>query len=95
LRHFLAEQLRRENGLSLSTLQYWLRQDHSQVPAIVESGFVQVSPQVATLCMPAAAEPAGGTVQIRLPSRIELHVGVGADPAWVSALLQGVLTCST
>jgi lambda repressor-like predicted transcriptional regulator len=84
----------RENGLSLSTLQYWLRQDHGRVPAIVEGGFVQVSPPVAAVCMPAAAELAMGTVQIRLPSQIELHVGVGADPAWVGALLQGVLTCS-
>ena len=81
-----------ENGLSLSTLRYWLRD--RQAPQTVEGGFVQVSPAVAAVCMPAAAEPAMGTVQIRLPSQIELHVGVGADPAWVSALLRGVLTCS-
>jgi lambda repressor-like predicted transcriptional regulator len=84
----------RENGLSLSTLQYWLHQHSGRSPAIVENGFVQVPPPVAAVCMPAVAEPAMGTVQIRLPSQIELHVGVGADPAWVGALLQGVLTCS-
>lgn len=85
----------RENGLSLSTLQYWLRQAQGRAPTIVESGFVQVPAPVAAVCMPAAGgEPAMGTVQIRLPSQIELHVGVGADPAWVGALLQGVLTCS-
>lgn len=84
----------RENGLSISTLGYWLRQDRGRATTIVESGFVQVPQPVAAICMPASADPVMGTVQIRLPSQIELHVGVGADPAWVRALLQGVLTCS-
>jgi hypothetical protein len=85
-----------ENALPISTLQYWLSQERSGcgVPEPIEGTLVQLPPAVAAVCMPRTAEPAVGTVQIRLPSQIELSVGVGADPAWVGALLQGVLTCS-
>jgi transposase-like protein len=84
----------RENHLSLSTLTYWLRQERQRVPRPVDGQLVQLPRSVAGMCMAAPGEPTAGTVQIRLPSQIELRVGVGADPAWVGALLQGVLACS-
>jgi transposase-like protein len=85
-----------ENGLPISTLQYWLSQERAgrDAPEPIEGTFVQLPPAMAAAYAPIAGDPAAGTVQIRLPSQIELRVGVGADPAWVGALLQGVLTCS-
>jgi len=79
-----------ENRLPLSTLTYWLRQRRQRRP--VKGSFVQLP--VAAACLPGTGEPAAGTVQIRLPSQIEVRVGAGADPMWVGALLQGVLACS-
>jgi hypothetical protein len=32
-----------------------------------------------------------GPVQIRLPNQIELHVGVGADPAWLGNAAAGAV----
>jgi hypothetical protein len=81
-----------ENHLPLSTLTYWLRQRRRQAP--VERRLVQLPVSVAAAYLSGAGEPAVGTVQIRLPSQIELRVGAGADPVWVGALLQGVLGCS-
>jgi hypothetical protein len=83
-----------ENQLPLSTLTYWLRQQRQHKQQPLEASFVQLPAHIATACMSGAGEPAVGTVQIRLPSQIELSVGAGADPAWVGALLRGVLTCS-
>jgi hypothetical protein len=85
-----------ENELSISTLQYWLSQERRRctAPEPIEGTLVQLPSSVAAACVSGVDEPAAGTVQIRLPRQIELRVGVGADPAWVGALLQGVLTCS-
>jgi len=84
----------RENHLPLSTLTYWLHQERRRGSRPLERQLVQVPQVVASVCTPDAEAPAAGTVQIRLPNQIELMVGVGADPAWVGALLQRVLTCS-
>lgn len=85
----------RENDLPLSTLTFWLRQARRRLPQPIEGQLVQIPPRaVAAVYMPEAGVPAPGTVQIRVPSQIELAVGAGADPAWVGALLRGVLTCS-
>jgi hypothetical protein len=83
-----------ENDLPLSTLQYWLSQKHPPRQSR-DASFVQLPGPVAAACLPGAQELPMGAVQIRLPSQIELQVGAGADPAWVGALLRGVLTCST
>jgi transposase-like protein len=81
-----------ENGLSLATLQYWLRQERLQSQPL-EASFVQLAAPVASACLPGAGGLPMGAVQIRLPSQVELQVAAGADPAWVGALLRGVLTC--
>jgi hypothetical protein len=78
-----------ENDLPLSTLQYWLSQERQPLDA----SFVQLPAPVTAACLPGARELPVGAVQIRLPSQIELQVAAGADPAWVGALLRGVLAC--
>lgn len=83
----------RENGIPLSTLRYWLRGERLDGQPL-EASFVQLAAPVAAACLPGPRDLAMGTVQIRLPSQIELQVAAGADPAWVGALLRGVLTCS-
>lgn len=83
-----------ENNLALSTLQYWLSQEHPQRQPR-DASFVQLAVPVAAAGLPGAGELPMGAVQIRLPSQLELQVAAGADPAWVGALLRGVLACST
>lgn len=83
----------RDNNVPISTLRYWLSQEHSQMQS-VDGSFVQLAAPVAAACLSGTGNLASGTVQIRLPSQIELQIGAGADPAWVGALLRGVLTCS-
>jgi hypothetical protein len=82
------------NDLPLSTFQYWLSQERLQDQP-VEASFVQLPAPAVAACLPGARELPMGAVQIRLPSQIELQVTAGADPAWVGALLRGVLACST
>jgi hypothetical protein len=81
-----------ENDLALSTLQYWLSQEHPQSQPR-DASFVQLAAPVAAACLPGVGDLPLGTVQIRLPSQIELRVGAGADPAWIGALVRGVLAC--
>jgi hypothetical protein len=82
-----------ENDLPLSTLQFWLSQEQLKRPPL-DASFVQLPAPVAAACLRDTQELPMGGVQIRLPSQIELQVAAGADPAWVGALLRGVLTCS-
>jgi hypothetical protein len=78
-----------DNALSLSTLQYWLREQRQPI----EARFVQLPAPVAAACLTDTRELPKGAVQIRLPSQIEMQVAAGADPVWVGALLRGVLSC--
>ena len=82
----------RENGVALSTLQYWRRESgrHRREGALVE-----VPPDVAdTKSVEHAAPSSPGSVHIRLPNRLELDVLAGTDSAWFSQLLRELLTCS-
>lgn len=80
------------NGLSLSTLQYWLGQQRLQGEPR-EGSFVQLPAPVASACLSGVGDLRVGAVQIRLPSQIELQVAAGADPAWIGALVRGMLAC--
>jgi len=84
----------RENQLPLSTLTYWLRQARQRAPEALEGVLVEVPWSAASSSVTRAGEASRGAVDVRLPNRVELRVAVGTDPAWLSELLRGLLTCS-
>ena len=82
----------RENKVALSTLQYWRRQSGR---GRREGALVEVPASGASTESPGPVAPSlPGSVDIRLPNRVELSVVAGTDSAWVSELLRGLLTCS-
>jgi transposase-like protein len=84
-----------ENHVPLSTLTYWLSQVRQRAPEALEGELVEVPSRISGSAHAACStSPAGDSVDIRLPNRIELRVLAGTDPAWLGELLQGLLTCS-
>ena len=84
-----------ENDVALSTLTYWRRQARQSAPRSSGTALVEVSStkvSVASLGRSPLCSP--GSVEIRLPNRVELSVSVGTDSAWVRELLREMLTCS-
>ena len=85
----------REHEVALSTMTFWLRHARQSVRSRSAGVLVEVRGSVATLDSPrGAALLSAGSVEIRLPSRVELSVSAGTDSAWVSQLLRELLTCS-
>jgi len=86
------KQFCRENDVALSSLTYWRSRVRRSVPERLEGALVEVPP---TMVRPAplrgAAPSLPGTVEIRLPNRVELSVSA---ESWVRELLREVLTCS-
>ncbi len=84
----------REHDVALSSLTFWQRQARRSALRKREGVLVEVPATVVShtaLRRPAPLSP-GGSVEIRLPNRVELSVSVGTDSAWVGELLRGLLT---
>ncbi len=82
----------REHDVALSSLTFWLRQARRSPLGKREGVLVEVPATVVSptaLRRPAPFSP--GSVEIRLPNRVELSVSVGTDAAWVGELLRGLL----
>lgn len=89
------KQFCREHEVALSTMTFWLRQARQSARSRSAGVLVEVPGSVATLDLPrGAALLSPGSVDIRLPNRVELSVSAGTDSAWVSRLLRELLTCS-
>jgi transposase-like protein len=89
------KQFCREHEVALSTMTFWLRQARQSARSRSAGVLVEVPVSAAAPDSPrGAALLSPGSVDIRLPNRVELSVLVGTDSAWVSQLLQELLTCS-
>jgi transposase-like protein len=85
----------REHEVALSTMTFWLRRVRLKARSRSAGTLVEVPASAATPDSPrAVALLSPGSVDIRLPNRVELSVSAGTDAAWVSQLLQELLTCS-
>ena len=87
----------REHEVALSTMTYWRRQARQSARSRLAGVLVEVPASVASTDSPgrvAPRSPGSGSVDIRLPNRVELSVSAGTDSAWVSRLLRELLTCS-
>jgi transposase-like protein len=85
----------REHEVALSTMTFWLRQARQKARRRTAGVLVEVPASAAVLDSPrGAARLPQGSVDIRLPNRVELIVSAGTDSAWVSQLLRELLTCS-
>jgi transposase-like protein len=85
----------REHEVALSTMTFWLRQARLSARRRSAGVLVEVPASAAVLDSPrGAARLPLGSVDIRLPNRVELSVAAGTDSAWVSQLLRELLTCS-
>jgi transposase-like protein len=85
----------REHDVALSSLTFWRSQARRSVAGKRTGALVEVPATVVTST--ALGRPEAflrGSVEIRLPNRVELSVSVGTDCAWVGELLRGLLTCS-
>ena len=83
----------REHDVALSSLTFWQRQARRSSLGKLQGVLVEVPATVVSptaLRRPAPLSP--GSVEIRLPNRVELSVSVGTDSAWVGELLRGLLT---
>jgi len=86
------KQFCRENDVPLSSLTYWRSRARRSASGRSAGVLVEVPPTVVRPAAPRRAEPSSpGTVEIRLPNRVELSLS--AD-TWVRDLLREVLTCS-
>ena len=82
-----------DRGIPVSTLSYWVRKSRRkagdgavvEIPADAVSG-VSLDERIGV--------PEPVMVEIRLPNQMELRISAGADTAWVTELLRGLLTCS-
>jgi transposase-like protein len=89
------KQFCREHEVALSTMTFWLRQARQSTRSRSAGVLVEVPGSVATLDSPPDATLLStGSVDIRLPNRVELRVSAGTDSAWVNQLLRELLTCS-
>jgi len=89
------KQFCREQEVALSTMTFWLRQARQRARSRSAGVLVEVPGSVATLDSPRDVTPlSAGSVEIRLPNRVELSIAAGTDSAWVSQLLRELLTCS-
>jgi transposase-like protein len=85
----------RENDVALSTLTFWRSQARRSASGRLEGVLVEVpAPVVSPSSLPPAGSFSPGSVEIRLPNRVELSVSAGTDSAWLGELLRGLLTCS-
>jgi transposase-like protein len=88
-----AKRFCQDRGIPVSTLSYWARKAHRkasdgsvvEIPAGAVRG-VSLEQRI--------RDPGPGSVEIRLPNQMELIISAGADTAWVTELLRGLLTCS-
>jgi hypothetical protein len=84
-----------DNAVALSTLQYRLREARRGGRGRRDGALMEVHANAASPESPGrAASPLPGSVDMRLPNRVELSVLAGTDSACVGALLRGLLTCS-
>jgi transposase-like protein len=84
-----------EHDVALSSLTFWRSQARRRVAEKRSGALVEVPATVVTstaLVRPESFVP--GSVEVRLPNRIELSVSVGANSVWVGELLRELLTCS-
>jgi transposase-like protein len=89
------KQFCREHEVALSTMTFWLRQARQSARSRSAGVLVEVPGSAAALDSPrGVARVSLGSVDIRLPNRVELSVSAGTDSAWVSQLLRELLTCS-
>lgn len=89
------KQFCREHEVALSTMTFWLRQARRSARSRSAGVLVEVPGNVTTLASPRDVTLLSmGSVDIRLPNRVELSVSAGTDSAWVSQLLRELLTCS-
>jgi transposase-like protein len=89
------KQFCREHEVALSTMTFWLRQVRQSARGRSAGVLVEVPVSAAALDSPRdVARLCPGSVDIRLPNRVELSVSAGTDSAWVSQLLRELLTCS-
>jgi transposase-like protein len=80
-------------GIPVSTLSYWVRKsrDEAGSGAMVE---VPADAMSGDSLDERIGVPQPGMVEIRLSNQMELRISVGADTAWITELLRGLLTCS-
>jgi hypothetical protein len=88
-----AKRFCQNRGIPVSTLSYWVRKSRRKASdgAVVE---IPVGAVNGVSLDERTAEPGPGVVEIRLPNQMELRVSAGADTAWITELLRGLLTCS-
>jgi transposase-like protein len=88
-----AKRFCQDRGIPVSTLSYWVRKsrDKADSGAMVE---VPADAMSGNSSDERIGMPGPSMVEIRLPNQIELRISVGADTAWITELLRGVLTCS-
>jgi transposase-like protein len=84
-----------EHKVALSTMTFWLRQARRNARGRSAGVLVEVPTIAVALDSPRGeARLSVGSVDIRLPNRVELRVSAGTDSAWVGQLLRELLTCS-
>jgi transposase-like protein len=84
----------REHEVALSTMTFWRRQARQSARSPLAGVLVEVPASMASADSPRRVAPRSpGSVDIRLPNRVELSVSAGTDSAWVSRLLRELLTC--
>jgi transposase-like protein len=84
----------REQEVALSTMTFWRRQARQSARSRLAGVLVEVPASMASADSPRRVAPRSpGSVDIRLPNRVELSVSAGTDSAWVSRLLRELLTC--
>ena len=89
------KQFCRDNAVALSTLSFWRRQGRQSAQVRPAGVLVEVSTSATSVeSLRRAATLSSGSVDIRLPNRVELSVPAGIDSAWLSELLRELLTCS-
>ena len=88
-----AKRFCQDRGIPVSTLSYWVRKARGKADdgAVVE---IPVGAINRVSLDERVRESGPGPVEIRLPNQMELRIPTGADAAWVTELLRGLLTCS-
>ncbi len=84
-----------EHDVALSSLTFWRGQARRRVAEKRAGALVELPATVVTSTAVVRPEPfVPGSVEVRLPNRVELSVSVGTNSAWVGELLRELLTCS-
>jgi transposase-like protein len=88
-----AKRFCQDRGIPVSTLSYWVRKARGKTGdgEVVE---IPVSAINGVSLDERVREAGPEQVEIRLPNQMALRIPTGADTAWVTELLRGLLTCS-